>query len=171
MTRPRRSRGLDNGPKGDYAVGYGRAPISGRWKPGQSGNPKSRKKASKTVGQSIDETLMRKMTIVEDGRRVTLTLQDFIFLNLGYAAARRDIKAALALFALKGRYQDSNETILNPAELDPNDKAIIEGYLEKLQSASTASGPQTPTEKKPDEEEVRGGDSKPDRDSSDGESP
>jgi len=133
------------------AVGYGRPPIGGRFKPGQSGNPKGRRKGSKTVAQSIDETLMRKVTIEEDGRRVILTLQELILRNLGYAAARRDMTAIKILFALKDRYQDSSETKLDPTELDPNDRAIIEGYIETLKAAATTSDPKSSETTGPDE--------------------
>jgi Family of unknown function (DUF5681) len=170
VTRHRKSRRLDNRPKRDYPVGYGRAPVSGRWKPGQSGNPKGRKKLPKTVGKTIEEALMRKVTIEEDGRRVRLTVQEVIIRNLVNAAARRDLKAVITLFRLRDHYQDSNEMILNPAELDPNDQAIIEEYLKKAQTASTSPGPQASTETRPDSEEGPNGDSKPNRDPSDGES-
>jgi plasmid maintenance system antidote protein VapI len=171
VTRSKRTGRLDNGPKRGYAVSYGRAPISGRWKRGQSGNPKGRKKIPKTVGNVIEEALLRKVTIEEDGRRVTLTVQEVIIRNLINAAARRDLKAILTLFRLRDHFQDSNETILNPAELDPNDQAIIAGYLEKIQATSSASGQQTTTETKPEREMRLGSASKPNQDSSEGESP
>ena len=115
--------------KADLGVGYGRPPASGRFKPGQSGNPKGRKKALKTVGQGIDETLTKKVTIDENGRRITLTLQDMILRKLAYSAARGEMTAVKTLFALKERYQGSTETEIDPAELDPNDRAIIDYLL------------------------------------------
>jgi hypothetical protein len=147
---------------GEQTIGYARPPASTRWKKGQSGNPRGRRKAAKTVGRMIEETMMRKLTIDEDGRSVTLTLQEIILRNLGYAAARRDMNAIKTLFSLKERYQDSKETQLDPAELDPNDRAIIEGYLETLQGASLASDSNVPTEKIGDGGEAQSGDFKPD---------
>jgi hypothetical protein len=127
---------LSDDSEADYDVGYRRPPVNGRWKPGQSGNPRGRRKGSKTVGKIIEEALMRKVTI-ED---VTLTLQEVIIRNLVNAAARRDMKAIQTLFALRERYQDSTATVLNPAELEPNDQAIIKAYFENLQITSRAYG-------------------------------
>jgi Family of unknown function (DUF5681) len=168
VTQHRKSRSLDSRGNPDYDIGYGRAPISGRWKRGQSGNPRGRKKGSKTVANAIDAALMRKVTIEEDGRRVHLTVQEVIIRNLVNAAARRDLKAILTLFRLKDHYQDSNDKILNPAELDPNDQAIIEEYLKKLGAASPQTSPDASTETLLDGE--KGDGCKPDRESSNGES-
>ena len=41
-------------PKGDYVVGYARAPEAYQWKPGQSGNPSGRPRGR----PSIDELLL-----------------------------------------------------------------------------------------------------------------
>jgi hypothetical protein len=171
MRRPRKSRRADSGTNGDHNVGYKRPPVSGRWKPGQSGNPSGHRKASKTVAQSIDETLTRRMTIEEEGRAVTLTLQELILRNLGYAAAHQDMSAIKILFSLKDRYQDSSATKLDPAELDPNDRAIIEGYLEKLQGAANTAGSQTsqPSEPPAADGDTGAGDLRPNQKSTDGE--
>jgi hypothetical protein len=139
MSRPRKPRRPTRGSNPNYEVGYGRAPISGRWKPGRSGNPSGKRKRKKTVGDVIDETFLRKVTIQEDGRRITLTLQELIIRNLGSAAAGGDMGAIRTLFALKERYRDSEETTLNPSEFDPDDQAIIEAHFEKIQSEAAAS--------------------------------
>jgi len=129
---------------GSQKIGYRHPPPSGRWKPGQSGNPGGRKKRTKTVGTIIDETLLRKVTVEEDGRRVTLSLQELILHQLANAAAGGDMNAIKTLFALRDRYDDSSETNLDPAELEPDDRAIIEDYLARIQAAAPTS-----TEKPP----------------------
>lgn len=136
MKRSKKAGASDLAPA--HGVGYGRPPVSSRWKRGQSGNPKGRKKSAKTVAQSIEETLARRLTIEENGRPVTLTLQEIVLRKLAYAAARGDMNAIKTLFALKDRFHDSSETKLDPAELDPNDQAIIAGYLEKLKGSANA---------------------------------
>jgi hypothetical protein len=170
VTQHRKSRRLETRVNPHYDIGYGRAPISGRWKRGESGNPKGRKKGLKTVAKAIDDALMRKLTVEEDGRRVRLTVQEVIIRNLVNAAARRDLKAILTLFRLKDHYQDSNEKILNPAELDPNDQAIIEEYLKRLGVASPPADPHASIATNPEAEQGPNADCKPDGDSSDGES-
>jgi hypothetical protein len=172
MRRPRKLRRADSGTNGNHDIGYRKPPIAGRWKPGQSGNPSGKRKATKTVAQAIDETLMRKMTIEEDGRPITLTLQELILRNLGYAAAQQDTNAIKILFALKDRYQESSATKFDPAELDPNDRAIIEGYLEKIQGAADTGGSPTSRSSEPSAigDNTCAGDVRPDQKSTDGES-
>ena len=175
MSRPQRSRRGRGGTNGDHDVGYGKPPIGGRWKAGQSGNPSGLRKAAKTVAESIDDTLMRRMTVEEDGRSVTLTLLELFLRNLGYAAALKDMNAIKILFALKDRYQDSSATKLDPAELDPNDRAIIEGYLKKLQGAadtgsSLKSQPSQPSEPPATDDNTSAG-VRPDQKTANGESP
>lgn len=43
--------------KPDYAVGYGKPPVSSRFKPGQSGNPKGRPKASKGLNTIVRDII------------------------------------------------------------------------------------------------------------------
>lgn len=50
-------------------VGYGRPPVSTRFKPGQSGNPKGRPKGSKNMLTLLREELDQKITVTSDGRR------------------------------------------------------------------------------------------------------
>jgi hypothetical protein len=129
---PRGSGGTGKGAGRDYEVGYGRPPVATRFQPGGIGNPKGRPRKQKSVGKIIQEALMIRVTIEENGRSRTMTAQEVIIRNLVNAAARRDVRAIHALFALKERYEDSSETTLDPAELRPEDQEIIEGYLATL---------------------------------------
>jgi hypothetical protein len=144
MKRPKRT---SRGSSGDFSqhVGYRRPPIGTRWQPGKSGNPSGRKKGKKlmkTVAQSLEETLLRHVTIEEDGRPVSLSLQEVILRKLAYAAARGEMAAIKILFGLKDRYDDSKETTLNPEELAPDDRELIDSYLKKLKGSADQSAPQ-----------------------------
>jgi hypothetical protein len=163
---PMDSGGSGNSPGDGYTVGYGRPPLATRFPPGRSGNPRGRPRKHKSVGKIIQEALMIRVTIEENGRSRTMTAQEVIIRNLVNAAARRDVRAIHALFALKERYQDSSETTLDPAELRPEDQAIIEGYLATLRPDGPDIAPQTST----DSSEQQANDGNPDgsRDGSEG---
>ncbi|MBO6920497.1 MAG: hypothetical protein JJ858_18885 [Rhizobiaceae bacterium] len=47
----------------DYLVGYGRPPKETRFKQGQSGNPKGRKRKPKSVQAQMHSVLSKKITI------------------------------------------------------------------------------------------------------------
>ena len=147
MTRswtPKGSGGPGKGAGKDYEVGYGRPPVATRFRPGGIGNPKGRPKKRKTVGQRIQEALMTRVPIEENGRSKSMTAEDVIIRNLVNAAARRDMRAIHALFALRDRYQDSAETTLDPADLAAEDRKIIEEYLTRLPASGIEPDSQAP---------------------------
>ena len=67
------SRGNNN-----YVVGKGRPPLSTRWKPGQSGNPKGRPKGAKNMMTYFRQELNRKIAIKEGGRVRKVTSREAI---------------------------------------------------------------------------------------------
>ena len=67
-----------SGPAHEYAVDYGRPPVATRFQPGKSGNPKGRPKKPKTVGRIIQDALMTRVTIEENGRSRRMTAQEVI---------------------------------------------------------------------------------------------
>jgi hypothetical protein len=46
-----------------YAVGYGKPPVSTRFKSGHSGNPKGRPKAAKGLGTIVRDTMTQKVAV------------------------------------------------------------------------------------------------------------
>jgi uncharacterized protein DUF5681 len=121
----------------DYDVGYGRPPVATRFRLGGIGNPKGRPKKEKTVGQDLEEALMIRVRIEENGRSKTMTAQQVILRNLVRAAARGDTRAIHLVFTLRDRYRDSPETTLNPTDLESEDRKILEEYLAMLPTKST----------------------------------
>ena len=121
----------------DYDVGYGRPPVATRFQLGGIGNPKGRPKKEKTVGQDLEEALMIRVRIEENGRSKTMTAQQVILRNLVRAAARGDTRAIHLVFTLRDRYRDSPETTLNPTDLESEDRKILEEYLAMLPTKST----------------------------------
>lgn len=134
----------------DYKVGYARPPVATQYRPGGIGNPKGRPKKKKTVGQDLEEALMIRVRIEENGRSKSMTAQQIILRNLVRAAARGDTRAIHLVFALRERYRDSPETALNPADLESEDRKILAEYLAMLPKNDTGVGSNSSTEKKID---------------------
>lgn len=149
MSAPQDSGDECNASEPDYKVGYGRPPLASRFKPGNPGNPTGRRKRRKTVGEIIRDTMTRRIEVRENGRPRRVTLQEVIVLNLARAAAQGDGKAIRTLFTLQERYQDSGETVLNPDDLDAEDRKIIAEHFAKLGSVDEAPCPQADPNAKP----------------------
>jgi Family of unknown function (DUF5681) len=54
-------------------VGYGRAPMMTRFRPGQSGNPRGRPKRARNLGTVVAAALSERVAINENGRRRRIT--------------------------------------------------------------------------------------------------
>jgi hypothetical protein len=122
----------------DYEVGFGRPPISTRFKPGNSGNTKRGPRKRTTVGEIIERSLMAKYTVTEKGQPKTMTAQEVIIRRLTLDAAGGDKRAIQTLFALRDRYQDSRDTTLDIDGLQNDDRKIIDDYLATLQRADAS---------------------------------
>src|SRR5215469_12537495 len=83
-----------------YAVGYGRPPTNTRYKPGQSGNPRGRRKGRRNVRTVVEETLNQRITIREGDRTRSLTKLELTMLTMVTAAAKGNSKAQALLIAL-----------------------------------------------------------------------
>ena len=62
----------NNSAHGNGSVGYGRPPVAKQFKPGQSGNPRGRKKGVKNVATIFNDALYRPVKIRIAGRVRTL---------------------------------------------------------------------------------------------------
>lgn len=83
-----------------YAVGYGRPPVSSRFKPGQSGNSKGRQKQSHNPRTVMQRVLNEGMQIRERGRvRRMPTFEALVRTTLS-RAFKGDPKAMASLLAL-----------------------------------------------------------------------
>jgi len=114
----------------DYEVGYGKPPTHTRFLPGQSGNPKGRPKGSLNLAAALNRALKEKITVVENGRRKSLTKLDVAIKGLVNRAVTGDAKAMqqmLALGPLVGI--DTNPT---PTTLDANDAALMADILARF---------------------------------------
>jgi len=127
----------DSRPK-NYAVGWGRPPAASKFKVGNvAALKKGRPKKTRTVGQIIESALMTKVTVMENGRSKTMTAEEVIIRKLTLDAAGGDKRAIQTLFSLRDRYQDSNETTLDSADLQSDDQKILDDYFATLRLNGT----------------------------------
>lgn len=109
----------------NYDVGYGKPPRNTRWKPGQSGYPRGRKRGHKSFKTEFAEDVQRKMALVENGRRRMVRAQKVIIRQLVAKAAQGDLKALELL--LRYRLLDADIKSASPsnAALPPEQEEVF----------------------------------------------
>ena len=114
----------------DYDVGYGRTPKNTRFKKGQSGNPKGRKKGDRALKSDMRAELNERVQITENGRTVKLTKQQLVIKRLVAKAIKGDIRAISKLMdTLAAWHGPEDEARKNATVLSADDEAIINDWL------------------------------------------
>ena len=81
-------------------VGYCKPPVTGQFKPGQSGNPKGRPKGRKSTETIISEVLSKKITILEGGKKKKISQIEALFRRVINDGLKGDAKATDQSFSL-----------------------------------------------------------------------
>ena len=81
-------------------VGYRKPPVQSQFKPGQSGNPKGRRKGSLNYEATLLRTLQETVIINENGKRKQVTKLEAALKQLLNKAASGDLRALTLLTSL-----------------------------------------------------------------------
>ena len=132
--------------KGPFEVGFGKPPRSMRFKPGQSGNPNGRPRGARNFAVAIEQELVTRVTVTENGRRRRISKREVIAKHLVNKAASGDLKA-IPLLLNEARAHQSN---LADAGLDqvldtPEDRKVLDGIIARIRSSSPESVAAPPT--------------------------
>lgn len=90
-------------PSGDYQVGYGKPPQHTRFKPGQSGNPKGRRKGVRNLKSILEEELYRPVTVMDGGKRRTVPILSLVLRQSMAKAAKGETRVLTPLIPLMQR--------------------------------------------------------------------
>lgn len=115
----------------NYEVGYGKPPKHTRFGPGQSGNPKGRKKGARGLKTDLHAELVSRMTIQINGQAVTATKQQLMVKTLTARAAAGDIRAINALIDLVMQIFGADDRGKGAARLSPADEALLNQLLDE----------------------------------------
>lgn len=122
-------------------VGYGKPPKAHRWKPGQSGNPKGKKKGTKHLSTIVRE-LAEKSIVAQDanGERRRLSRAEAMLLVTFNKATRGDIRAIqVVLNLLKEHLPEpdaSDPSIPDAADLQVlKDAHALQALIEEMEDA------------------------------------
>lgn len=117
----------------DNEVGYGKPPQHGKFKKGQSGNPKGRPKGKPNLATVLEKALREKVVIDENGQRKTVTKREAAIKQLVNKAASGDLRALQQLAALV-RYGEERSAEATPptATMTEVDQKVLQGVLRRF---------------------------------------
>lgn len=74
----------------NYAVGYGKPPVTTRFQKGSSGNPRGRPKGKKSTRALLEMALSAPVTIIEGGEQKVIQQRQALFKSLVAKAIKGD---------------------------------------------------------------------------------
>jgi len=142
--------------KDPYQVGFGKPPRSTRFKPGQSGNPAGRPRGAKNFAVAIEQELVTRVTVTENGRRRRISKREVIAKHLVNKAASGDLKA-IPLLLNEARAHQSNLADAGSDQVfdTPEDRKVLDGIIARIRSLSPESVPSPPIAEDDEPEAIR----------------
>ena len=132
----------NSGP-GNSSVGYGRPPVAKQFKPGQSGNPRGRRKGVKNVATIFNNALYRPIKIRIAGRARTLPKIEAIVEVMMSKALAGDIAAVSKILELAHKL-GGFEFLANSASFSANREASALEALKRLLDLEEAAPSDAP---------------------------
>jgi hypothetical protein len=132
----------------DYAVGYRKPPQATRFQPGQSGNPRGRRKGVRNLATDVKCTLKLPVKVHEGKGSRKISTQAGLLMLLREKALKGDARALDRLIDLSGRYNNESDSEVTHS-LSSDDEAILAAFVKEVASASTPCKPQWPEGPKP----------------------
>jgi hypothetical protein len=121
-------------PRGSYAVGYARPPVSSQYQSGQSGNPKGRPKGTRNTSSMARDALERPVNVKVKRTWRKMTVRRAAYLRLAERAAAGDAKALDYLLSLEREERpgsDQSETQRSAT----NDLMILQDFFDRRRAS------------------------------------
>jgi Family of unknown function (DUF5681) len=125
----------------NYKVGYGKPPKHTRFRSGQSGNPKGRRKGVRNFITDVRKTLMMPVRVNNGGRARNVTTQEGALMLLREKALKGDKRALDLLLNLGVRFNNETPELGADQELSFDDRAILDTFRKELEASSDTPAP------------------------------
>ncbi len=128
----------ENGPAGNdvqhggYEVGYGRPPKSSRFRKGQSGNPKGRRKGTRNFRTYVREELEQRVSVKKDGSSRTMPKVQVIAKQLVNMSMQGEIKSIEFLLKLADLMAPDPREAEVPKPMSDQERDILFRYLKSI---------------------------------------
>ena len=114
---------------------------SGRFRPGQTGNPNGRPKKHNGVDAAVTRALQEKITVTEQGRRKRKSKLEVTAAQIANKGAGGDLRAARMAFALASKAEGNQSGAPAVLPLTENDRAIAERFIGRLMQTQIQERP------------------------------
>ena len=118
-------------PRASYAVGYARPPTSSQFQPGQSGNPKGRRKGTRNASSMARDALERTTNVKVKGTWRKMTVRKAAFRRVGERAAAGDAKALDYLLSLESEEHPPGSDQAETERSAAKDLAILRDFFDR----------------------------------------
>lgn len=105
---------------------------SGRFRPGQTGNPNGRPKKQNGVDAAVTRALREKIIVTEQGRRKRKSKLEVTAAQIANKGAGGDLRAAKMALDLHAKAEGNQNGAPAAAPLTENDRAIAERFIARL---------------------------------------
>jgi hypothetical protein len=134
-----------------YEVGYGKPPLHSRFLPGQSGNPKGRRKGTRNLMTDVRRTLAVPVKMRVGERMRTHSTQEALLMVLREKALRGNERALDRLLQLAASHNNDELEAVAPQPLGEDDEAILAAYVaENTAQPSNPSADKASADRSPD---------------------
>jgi len=124
----------------DYEVGYRKPPTASRWRKGQSGNRRGRRKGTRNLKTELTEELGEIIHIKERGAARRITKQRALVKTMTAKALQGDTRAATLLINIIFRLLRPELIEGVPPELTKEDQAILDTFEVRRRKGDEESG-------------------------------
>jgi hypothetical protein len=122
-------------------VGYGRPPVHSRFKPGQSGNPRGRRKGTLNFATDLKRTLEAQITLTDPGKKPRkVSTQQAALLRLREKALKGDARSLDRLLEF-ARIFHTGPTTEPTTVTSADDQAILDAFREQVRSELKTNAP------------------------------
>ena len=150
MAKRRKPTGRES--NGNYEVGYGKPPKNTQFKPGQSGNPRGRPKATKNLKTDLKEELREEILVREGEQARRVSKQRAVVKALVTRTLKGDARSAGHLLPLMMRLTDTGEGAPEFEEvLTDNELEILRAFEDRLRQTDEVDDPIENRENQEDE--------------------
>jgi len=105
-------------------VGYGQPPLASRFKKGESGNPRGRKKGTKNLATLVRAELERPIIVTQDGKRMRVSKVCALARMQVDRALKGDLRAFEAIVKLDEKFERLAASARASEQVDGSDSEI-----------------------------------------------